>query len=213
VDRLPAAGAARRLLEVRVPELIAYQSAAYAGQYVDFVARVATEEERRTPGRTGLTEAVARHLYKLMAYKDEYEVARLHLDAALQAELRSRFGESIRVFWHLHPPVLRTLGLRRKIKLGSWFTPAFRMLAAMKGLRGTALDPFGRARVRQVERELIGEYRGMIETALARLGPDTHDTAVALAALPDEVRGYEEVKLDSVRRFRERARQLISQLT
>jgi indolepyruvate ferredoxin oxidoreductase len=213
VDRLPAAGAARRLLEVRVPDLIAYQSAAYAGQYVDFVARVATEEERRTPGRTGLTEAVARHLYKLMAYKDEYEVARLHLDAALQAELRSRFGESIRVFWHLHPPVLRTLGLRRKIKLGSWFTPAFRMLAAMKGLRGTALDPFGRARVRQVERELIGEYRGMIETALARLGPDTHDTAVALAALPDEVRGYEEVKLDSVRRFRERARQLISQLT
>src|SRR4030095_2734191 len=101
VDQAGVAGEARRLLEVRVPELIAYQSAAYARQYVDFVQRVAAEEQRRTPGRTGVTEGVARHLFKLMAYKDEYEVARLHLDAAVEAEPRARFGEPIPVFWHL----------------------------------------------------------------------------------------------------------------
>src|SRR6185369_12966 len=112
VDQAGVTGEARRLLEVRVPELIAYQSAAYAGQYVDFVQRVAAEEQRRTPGRTGVTEGVARHLFKLMAYKDEYEVARLHLDAAVEAELRARFGEPIRFFWHLHPPLLRALGLK-----------------------------------------------------------------------------------------------------
>ena len=132
VDQAGVTGEARRLLEVRVPELIAYQSAAYARQYVDFVQRVAAEEQRRTPGRTGVTEGVARYLFKLMAYKDEYEVARLHLDAAVEAELRARFGEPIRFFWHLHPPLLRALGLKKKLKLGAWFAPAF------KALRGSA---------------------------------------------------------------------------
>jgi indolepyruvate ferredoxin oxidoreductase len=212
VDLAGAGGEARRLLEVRVPELIAYQDAAYARQYVEFVKRVAAEEARRTPGRTGLTEAVARYLFKLMAYKDEYEVARLHLDAALDARLRARFGEPIRVSWHLHPPLLRALGLRRKIEIGAWFAPAFKALRAMKGLRGTALDPFGHAAVRRVERELIGEYRGLVESALARLTPETHDVAVALAALPDEVRGFEDVKLGNVARFRDRAAELISRL-
>jgi indolepyruvate ferredoxin oxidoreductase len=212
VDLAGVTGEARRLLEVRVPELIAYQDAAYARQYVQFVGRVAAEEARRTPGRTGVTEAVARHLFKLMAYKDEYEVARLHLDAALEARLRARFGERIRVSWHLHPPVLRALGLKRKIKLGTWVIPAFKALRAMRRLRGTALDVFGRAPVRRVERELIGEYRRLVETALARLTPETHDVAAALAALPDEVRGFEEIKLGNVERFRARAAELIARL-
>ncbi len=213
VDSSGAAGELRRLLEVRVPELIAYQSAAYARQYVDFVRMVAEEERRRTPGRTGLAEAVARHLYKLMAYKDEYEVARLHLDAVVKAELEARFGPAIRVSWHLHPPILRALGWKKKIRFGAWFTPAFRALTALKGLRGTALDVFGYAEVRRVERELIGEYRRMIETALARLGPQNHDTAVAIAELPDEIRGYERIKLDNVRRVRDKAAQLLAQFT
>ena len=212
VDEAGVTGEARRLLEVRVPELIAYQDAAYARQYVEFVKRVAAEEQRRTPGRTGMTEAVARHLFKLMAYKDEYEVARLHLDAALEAELRARFGDPIRVYWHLHPPILRALGLTKKIKLGAWFAPAFKALRAMKGLRGTALDVFGYAQVRRVERELVGEYRRMVETALARLAPATHDALVAIAELPDEIRGFEQVKLDNVKRFREKATRLISEL-
>ncbi|HYB71464.1 MAG TPA: DUF6537 domain-containing protein, partial [Candidatus Bathyarchaeia archaeon] len=212
VDTVGASGELRRLLEIRVPELIAYQSAAYAREYVDFVRRVVEVEAERSPGRAGLGEAVARHLYKLMAYKDEYEVARLHLDAALQAQLQSKFGPKIRVAWHLHPPLLRALGLRKKLRLGAWFTPAFRVLRGMKGLRGTSFDVFGYAHVRRIERALIGEYRQMLETVLVRLSPVTHDAAVAVAELPDEIRGYEQIKIDNVARFREKARQLIAQL-
>jgi indolepyruvate ferredoxin oxidoreductase len=212
VDSVDAAGELRRLLEVRVPELIAYQSAAYAKQYVDFVRKVADEERRRAPGRTGVAEAVARHLHKLMAYKDEYEVARLHLDAAVRAELAARFGPAIRVSWHLHPPILRALGWKRKIRFGAWFKPVLAALAALKGLRGTPFDVFGYADVRRLERELVGEYRRLIEAALGRLGAQNHDTVAAIAELPDEVRGYERIKLDNVRRVREKAAQLLATL-
>jgi indolepyruvate ferredoxin oxidoreductase len=212
VDRVGATGELRRLLEIRVPELIAYQNAAYAGEYVDFVARVAQVEAERAPGQRGLAEAAARYLHKLMAYKDEYEVARLHLDAAVQAQLQSKFGPKVRTYWHLHPPLLRALGLKKKIRLGRWFTPAFRLLAAMKGLRGTRLDVFGYAAIRRVERDLIEEYRQHLETVLVRLSPVTHDLAVKLAELPDEIRGYEHVKMENVARFRDRAQQLIAQI-
>jgi len=212
VDSLAAHGEVRRLLEVRVPELIAYQDAVYARQYVEVVRRVAETEAALAPGRHGLTEAVARNLHKLMAYKDEYEVARLHLDAAVRAELRERFGQRIQVHWHLHPPLLRALGLKKKIRLGAWFTPAFKMLRSMRRLRGSALDVFGYAEVRRVERRLIGEYREMLDAVLAKLGPDTHDLVVAIAELPDQVRGYEEIKLESVKRFRDQAGALLAQL-
>src|SRR6267142_1795984 len=212
VDRVEASGELRRLLEIRVPELIAYQNAAYAGEYVDFVRRVAQVEAERAPGSGGLAEAVARHLYKLMAYKDEYEVARLHLDAAVAAQVQAKFGQTVRTYWHLHPPLLRALGLKKKIRLGSWFAPAFQLLKAMKGLRGTTLDPFGYAEVRRVERALIGEYRQIVETTLVRLSPVTHGAVVTLAELPDEIRGYEHIKLEAVARFRDKAKQLIAQL-
>jgi indolepyruvate ferredoxin oxidoreductase len=212
IDGSGATGELRRLLEIRVPELIAYQDAGYARRYVDFVTRVAGEESRKTPGRTGLSEAVARHLFKLMAYKDEYEVARLHLAAAVEATLHARFGPEIRYYWHLHPPLLRALGLKKKIRLGAWFRPAFQALRAMKGLRGTALDVFGYARVRQEERALIAEYRALIERALASLSPATHDTAVAIGDLPDVIRGFENIKLDNVRLFRARAAELAARL-
>jgi len=209
VDAAGVEGETRRLLEVRVPELIEYQSVSYARQYTDFVAKVARAEAERVPGRTGLSEAVARHLFKLMAYKDEYEVARLHLDPALRTEIEAKFGQAITSQWHLHPPLLRALGLKKKVKLGSWFAPALRLLRAMKGLRGTALDPFGRAEVRRVERALPGEYRAIIETVLTTLAPATHDTAVAIGELPDQIRGYEAIKLENVKRFRDTARQLM----
>ena len=207
-----AQGELRRLLEVRVPELIAYQDAAYAKRYADVVARVVAEEARKTPGRSGLSEAVARNLFKLMAYKDEYEVARLHLSASLEAELSARFGQEIRYYWHLHPPLFRALGLTRKIRLGSWFRPVFGALRAMRGLRGTALDPFGYARVRREERALVDEYRALVERALEKLGPDSHDAAVALADLPDMIRGYEEIKLGNIMQFRRRAAELSARL-
>ena len=212
VDSAGASGELLRLLEVRVPELRQYQDTEYARRYVDFVKRATQEEQRKTPGKNEISLAVARHLYKLMAYKDEYEVARLHLDPAMRAEIEAQWGGPVRLSWHLHPPLLRALGLKKKIRLGTWFMPAFRALRAMKGLRGTALDVFGYAPVRRVERQLIDEYQGLIDTVLAKLGPDNHDVAVSIATLPDEIRGYEQIKLESVERFRDTAAQLIARL-
>jgi len=177
-----------------VPELIEYQDAAYARQYVEFVTRVAGEESRKTPGRTGLSEAVARHLFKLMAYKDEYEVARLHLSAALEAELHARFGPEIRYYWHLHPPLLRALGLKKKIRFGSWFKPVFSALHAMKGLRGTPFDVFGWSEERRTERRLIEEYEATVAELLERLNRDNHKLAVEIAGIPEHIRGYGHVK-------------------
>jgi indolepyruvate ferredoxin oxidoreductase len=199
----------RRLLEVRVPELIAYQDAGYARQYVDFVKRAADAERRVTPGETRLGEAVARFLFKLMAYKDEYEVARLMLRPELRASLASEFGDAAEVRYHLHPPVLRALGWQRKIALGRWFASVFRLLVALRRLRGTFVDPFGHAEVRRVERALIGEYRELVERALGDLSPATHDDAVEIARLPDLIRGYEGIKLRNVARFRDEARRLL----
>jgi indolepyruvate ferredoxin oxidoreductase len=208
VDRVGASGELRRLLEIRVPELIAYQDAAYAGRYVDFVKRVAEAERRAVAGESRLSEAVARYLFKLMAYKDEYEVARLHLRNDVAAALAQEFPGGVKLQYNLHPPVLRAMGMKRKLKLGTWFDGAFKMLYALRGLRGGALDIFGRAEVRRVERALIDEYRGLIEKALAGLSFDSYDRAVKLAALPDAIRGYEEIKLRNVAKFREHVKAL-----
>ncbi len=205
LDASRATGELRRLLEIRVPELIAYQDKAYAAEYVRFVMRVARVEAQRTPGETALAEAVARYLYKLMAYKDEYEVARLQLDPAQRAALQAQFGADAWIAWNLHPPLLRALGLKRKLRLGPWFAPALHGLKAGKTLRGTPLDPFGYTEIRRTERALIGEYRALIERALATLSPQTHAGAVALAELPDQIRGYEQIKLANVAKFREQA--------
>jgi indolepyruvate ferredoxin oxidoreductase len=198
VDRVKADGELRRLLEIRVRELIDYQSEAYAREYVDYVERVRTAEQAAMPGETRLSEAVARYLFKLMAYKDEYEVARLHLKADLGKTLAAEYPDGVKVHYNLHPPLLRAMGLERKLKFGAWFDSAFRALARMKGLRGTALDPFGRAAVRRVERALPGEYRALVDRALAGLSPATYERAVSLARLPDLIRGYEDIKLRNV---------------
>jgi indolepyruvate ferredoxin oxidoreductase len=207
VESVGASGELRRLLEVRVPELIAYQDAAYARPYVEFVRQVLEAERRAVPAETRLAESVARHLYKLMSYKDEYEVARLHLRPEVRASIEAEMGAA-RVRYQLHPPVLRALGMKRKLSLGTWVEGVFRLLVALRRLRGTALDPFGYARVRRVERALVAEYRGMVERALQDLAPDRHERAVRIARLPDLVRGYEDVKLRSVQRFLEEARAL-----
>jgi indolepyruvate ferredoxin oxidoreductase len=207
VDSVGAGGELRRLLEVRVPELIDYQDVAYARGYVEFVRGVVEAERAAVPGETRLAEAVARHLYKLMAYKDEYEVARLHLRPEVRESIRAELGDA-KVRYQLHPPILRALGLQRKLSLGTWFDGVFRLLVALRRLRGTALDPFGYGKVRRVERALVDEYRGMVERVLRDLTPDRYERAVRVARLPDLVRGYEDVKLRSVRRFHEEARAL-----
>jgi indolepyruvate ferredoxin oxidoreductase len=208
VEGSGASGELRRLLELRVPELVEYQDARYAQLYLDFVRKVAAAEAARVPGETALAEAVARHLFKLMAYKDEYEVARLHLRAGLAAALAEEGGGPVDIRYHLHPPLLRAWGLRKKLRFGRWIEGLFRLLVAARRLRGGALDPFGHASLRRLERELIGEYRAMVERTLSDLEPDTHARAVRIARLPDLIRGYEDVKLRGVERFRAEARAL-----
>ena len=208
VDAAGATGELQRLLEIRVPELIAYQSAAYARDYLRFVQRVREAEAAGAPGESRLSEAVARHLFKLMAYKDEYEVARLHLHADIAHALDAEFPGGVTLHYNLHPPLFRALGLTRKIKLGRWFDRIFRVLLGMKAMRGTWLDPFGFAAVRRMERQLPGEYRALVDKALVGLSPESHERAVKLASLPDLIRGYEEIKLRNVQRFRDEVRAL-----
>jgi indolepyruvate ferredoxin oxidoreductase len=201
-----------RLIRTRSEDLAAYQDDAYARRYLDVVERVRAAERDRTPGSTALTETVARYLYKLMAYKDEYEVARLSLEPSLGTGLAAEFGPGARASWRLHPPVLRALGMKRKIELGPWFVPAFRVLVAMRRLRGTRLDPFGRTGVRVAERELIEEYLGLVDQLIARLSPATAALAVRLAELPDGVRGYEDVKMRTVESYHRSLAELRAQL-
>ncbi|MGO8891427.1 MAG: indolepyruvate ferredoxin oxidoreductase family protein, partial [Streptosporangiaceae bacterium] len=184
-----------RIVAVRIPDLIQYQNLGYARRYADAVARVREAEDRSVPGESALSEAVAEFGYKLMAYKDEYEVARLLTDPQAEAVVRAEFGEGARVSYQLHPPVLRALGMRRKLKLGPWFRPAFQLLRAGKILRGTRLDPFGYTQVRRTERELIEEYTAAIDDLLGQLSAETYQRAVEIARLPDLVRGYENIKL------------------
>jgi indolepyruvate ferredoxin oxidoreductase len=123
----------------------------------------------------------------------------------VRASIQTELGDA-KLRYQLHPPILRALGMKRKISLGPWIEGVFRLLVRMRRLRGTGLDPFGYARVRRTERALVGEYRELVERALRDLSPKTHDRAVQIARLPDLVRGYEDVKLRNVQRFREAAR-------
>jgi indolepyruvate ferredoxin oxidoreductase len=195
-------GELRRLLEVRVPELVAYQNKRYAEQYLATVTRAAAVDEQ-------FAEAVARYLFKLMAYKDEYEVARLHLTMDLSAH-----GEGAKAKVLLHPPLLRSLGLRRKLALGRSARPLFRTLTAMRRLRGTWLDPFGHTLVRRTERALITEYLDAINRVIAASEAGACDvaTAVEIASLPDKVRGYEQIKLDSIPEYRQRMAECLAAL-
>ncbi|GHD87075.1 indolepyruvate ferredoxin oxidoreductase family protein [Streptomyces naganishii] len=202
-----------RLLTIRVADLIGYQDIRYARTYAEFVAAVA-RAERAAAGEdsTELTEAVARYLHKLMAYKDEYEVARLALDPAVDEQITAAFGSGSRRSYLLHPPVLRAAGVNRKITLGTWFRPALGLLHALRRVRGTRLDLFGLHPVRRLERELVDEYRQSVSDALALLRAENLPVVRRLAELPDAVRGYEDVKLASVERYRADMARVVAEL-
>jgi indolepyruvate ferredoxin oxidoreductase len=208
--RIPAlAGADSGLaasLALFTRELVAFQNAALAESYLDSVAEVVEAERRAAPGSSRLAQAVAANLYKLLAYKDEYEVARLMLDAGGLRAARELAGGAGRISWRLHPPLLRALGLGHKISFGPWAAPFFRLLAQGKRLRGTRCDPFGWTELRRLERELPGEYRAAVKALLAGLRAGNLDEAVAIAGLPDSVRGYEEIKLARIRSYRAQLR-------
>ena len=208
IDSVGASGELKRLLEIRVPELIAYQNEAYAQSYVADVKRARAAESAACPEATDLSEAFARYLFKLMAYKDEYEVARLSLKPEARAALAEQFGARAKVHYHLQPPILKALGLQRKIKVGAWFGLVYRGLRQLRFLRGTGFDPFGYDRIRRTERDLIDQYRRLVFAALEDLSAENHARAVELAALPDMIRGYDEVKLGNVARFWQAAQDL-----
>jgi indolepyruvate ferredoxin oxidoreductase len=202
----------RQLLAVRLAELVDYQDGRYAGRYLDAVLVVAHREHNVMAGQYDLTDAVVRNLYKLMAYKDEYEVARLFLTRRFTEEIAATFVKPVRVVNHLQPPLARRLGRDRKIAVGPWFRPAFRVLRMARGLRATRLDPFARQASRVEERALVDWYRNLVDDALAELRPANHAIAVELASLPDRIRGYEQVKHEGAQIAKARATELAEQL-
>jgi indolepyruvate ferredoxin oxidoreductase len=184
------------LVKRRVELLTAYQNAGYAAQYKGFVDQVRAAEEKLGKG-TRLSEAVARYLHKLMAYKDEYEVARLYTDPAFMQKIDNMFEGDVKLKFHLAPPLLAKTGkdgLPVKQEFGPWMMKAFGVLAKLKGLRGTALDVFGYTGERKMERALIVEYRRTVEALLPKLTNENLAQAVAIASIPEEIRGYGHVK-------------------
>jgi indolepyruvate ferredoxin oxidoreductase len=183
----------------RVDFLTGYQDAAYAAQYQAFVDKVRAAEQQAVgdKGGTALTEAVARYLFKLMAYKDEYEVARLHTDPAFLAKIESMFEGDYKLVHHLAPPGIAKTNARGELvkqPFGPWIRSAFGVLAKMKGLRGGALDFFGRNAERRMERALIAEYRACVEELLRTLDAGNRALAVDIARIPEDIRGYGHVK-------------------
>ena len=195
----------RELITLLTADLVAYQSERYATRYLDLVGRVAANEAIVATGSTALTEAVARGMHKLMAYKDEYEIARLLTGPEARAQAEAVGGPGAKVVWRLHPPMLKSMGLSRKIGVNArWARPAMAVLARAKRLRGTALDPFGRTEMRRMERALVDEYETAIVAAIGDLDPDNLAKAVALASSALEVRGYEDLKVERAAIFRAR---------
>ena len=178
-------------------DLVGYQSARYAARFDAVLDSVAAL------GHDDLTDAVARHLHKLMAYKDEYEVARLLLLPSTRAQAQAVGGRRSKVTWLLHPPALRSVGWKRKIQFGRWSRPAFLTLRSLRRLRGTPLDVFGWAKVRRVERAMVPEYVAALEALLPHVSDATLAEAVAIASLPDKVRGYEHLKLERAATYRQ----------
>ncbi|MFD9961593.1 indolepyruvate ferredoxin oxidoreductase family protein [Amycolatopsis sp. NPDC058986] len=202
-----------RVLATRVADLVGFQNEDYARRYAEEVRRVADlATERAGAEAERVAVAYAKGLHKFMAYKDEYEVARLHLDTVEKARRDDEFGPDASVSVLLHPPVLRAMGMKRKLRLRRSAELTFKALRAAKGLRGTRFDAFGYARVRRVERALIGEYQRLVRDALAHLKPGTVDAVTAIAELSDVVRGYEDIKLARVEEFRAQARESLANL-
>jgi len=180
----------------RVDFLTGYQDAAYAAQYKAFVDKVRAAEAPLAGG-TPLSQAVARYLFKLMAYKDEYEVARLHTDPAFTAKVADMFEGDYKIVHHLAPPIISKKNERGELvkqRFGPWIRTAFGVLAKLKGLRGTALDIFGRTEERRTERALITEYRACIEELLQTLDAGNRPLAAEIARIPEDIRGYGHVK-------------------
>ncbi|USG62653.1 indolepyruvate ferredoxin oxidoreductase family protein [Sneathiella marina] len=187
-----------QIVAKRMDRLKAYQSGRYAKRYGKLVASVLAAEEKAKPGSTALSGAVARYFYKLMAYKDEYEVARLYTDGVFSAKIKDQFEGDFKLKFHLAPPVFakrhEETGHLVKKEFGPWMLKAFGVLAKLRFLRGTALDPFGKSHERKSERALIGEYEATLLELCETLSADNLLLAAEIAEVPEQIRGYGHVK-------------------
>ena len=194
-------------IRVRAEDLVDYQSADYALRYLRSVDAVAAAE-RKTFGPTAaldITAAVVRNLHKLMAYKDEYEVARLLTQRTFTDRVREMFTDPVRLRFQLQPPVMRRFGLKRKVGFGPWIVPVLKGLAHLKFLRGTILDPFGGMALRRQERQLVGWYLDLIDDGIRHLTAAKREMVLELLSVPDRIRGYDDIKIEAVREAKNRA--------
>jgi indolepyruvate ferredoxin oxidoreductase len=198
----------------RVAFLTDYQNAAYAERYASMMSHVARIEAQSVPGRTELAYAVARTLFQLMAYKDEYEVARLHTDTGFAKRIEERFDGTFRLTFHLAPPLFAkrdaVTGVPRKMRFGPWMYHVFRLLVRARRIRGTAFDVFGYTEERRQERQLIVDFTALMrDEVLPSLTPHNHTAAVALAELPQSIKGYGHIKQRNMRLARTRQAQCL----
>ena len=193
--------------------LIAYQNAAYAERYSALVAKVQSVETGKVSGKKALSAAVARYYFKLMAYKDEYEVARLYTDSDFVKRVAAQFEGDYKFTFHLAPPIMSDLdpvtGEARKKVFGPWMMSAFGVLAKFKGLRGTAFDVFGYSEERRMERRLIADYEKMIDDLLGSLSTGNYDLAVDIASIPEHIRGFGHVKHQHLAEAKKREAELL----
>jgi len=207
--------ATKELIEKRFVDLVRYQNVSYAMEYVGWVSRIA-EVERAISGdsfQATITTIVARNLHKVMAYKDEYEVANLLTQSVFESRLRGMFTGKVSISYNLQPPLARRMGIKRKVNLGPWFRPAMVILARMKFLRGTWFDPFRRLQSRREERELIVWYTNLIEQSARLMRPENVSDVAVLLSLPDEIRGYEQIKSTAIVAARGAADKLLGGLS
>ncbi len=204
------------LMRLHRESLTAYQDARYADRYARALAPVVEADRRCGDGRDTLAMAAARSLHRLMAYKDEYEVARLYTDGSFREALAAQFAGDLQVEFHLAPPLLArkdpVTGVPRKKKYGPWMFRAMRVLAGLRGLRGTPFDPFGRTEERRTERELVVEFERVLERIAREVNDSNYATAVALAGVPLDIRGYGHVKMKSIAPARARMQALLAVL-
>jgi indolepyruvate ferredoxin oxidoreductase len=213
-EEKPVADKLEDIVAKRVELLTAYQDAAYAERYRSAIDEVAKAEREKARGRSGLAEAAARSLAKLMAYKDEYEVARLYTDGEFQKKLAAQFDGDYKLTFHLAPPLFARrdaeTGHLIKREFGSWAFKAFKVLAGLKGLRGGTLDIFGRTAERRMERQLIVEFEATLRELAAKLDAQNHALAVEIAKLPETMRGFGHVKEKNVASAKSREANLLA---
>ena len=217
---VPIAQAQSRTLDEmisrRVQFLTNYQDATYAERYRVLVEQVRKAEAATTPGTTALTEAVARYYFKLMAYKDEYEVARLYTTGEFKQKLESAFEGDFKLKFHLAPPIFNkadaVTGIAKKSVYGAWMMETFGLLAKFKFLRGTPFDLFGRSEERRIERDLIVEYARTLADVIGRLDRDNHKIAVDIASVPEMIRGFGHVKRRHLDAAKKKQAELLAQL-